>query len=117
MRTVFHFSLQEWQARQREKTKELHRLRQKEDEEEERKVQEYREIGTRLKGFPEEEVKKARRLVSSFILAAEEVEEVCYSSCSFSYYLLLWIPFFSLLSSVAQEFSSVIINCFPVKSL
>ncbi|XP_059437662.1 protein PALE CRESS, chloroplastic [Corylus avellana] len=65
----------EWQARQREKTKELHRRRQDEEEEEERKVEEYREIGMRLKGYPEEDVKKARRLVASFILAAEEVEE------------------------------------------
>ncbi|XP_022159473.1 protein PALE CRESS, chloroplastic [Momordica charantia] len=65
----------EWQARQREKTKELHRRRQEEDEEEERKVEEYREIGMRLKGFPEEDVIKARKLVSSFIRAAEEVEE------------------------------------------
>lgn len=65
----------EWQAQQREKTKELHRRRQEEDEVEERKVQEYREIGMRLKGFPEEEVKEARRLVASFIKAAEEVEE------------------------------------------
>ncbi|XP_062144529.1 protein PALE CRESS, chloroplastic [Alnus glutinosa] len=65
----------EWQAKQREKTKELHRRRQAEEEEEERKVEEYREIGMRLKGYPEEDVKKARRLVSSFILAAEEVEE------------------------------------------
>ncbi|KAJ4727524.1 protein PALE CRESS, chloroplastic [Melia azedarach] len=65
----------EWQARQREKTKELHRKRQEEEEEEERKVAEYREIGTRLKGYPEEEVRKARRLVSSFIRAEEEVEE------------------------------------------
>lgn len=65
----------EWQARQREKTKELHRRRQEEDEEEERKVEEYREIGMRLKEFPEEDVRKARKLVSSFIRAAEEVEE------------------------------------------
>lgn len=65
----------EWQARQREKTKELHRRRQEEDEEEERKVEEYREIGMRLKGFPEEDVRKARKLVSSFIRAVEEVEE------------------------------------------
>ncbi|KAE8009680.1 hypothetical protein FH972_006104 [Carpinus fangiana] len=65
----------EWQARQREKTKELHRRRQDEEEEEERKVEEYREIGMRLKGYPEEDVKKARKLVASFILAAEEVEE------------------------------------------
>ncbi|XP_048137709.1 protein PALE CRESS, chloroplastic [Rhodamnia argentea] len=65
----------EWQARQREKTKELHRRRQEEDEEEERKVEEYREIGMRLKGYPEEDVRKARRLVSSFIRSEEEVEE------------------------------------------
>ncbi|CAA0828128.1 Protein PALE CRESS- chloroplastic [Striga hermonthica] len=65
----------EWQARQREKTKELHRRRQEEDEEEERKVDEYREIGMRLKDFPEEELRKARKLVSSFIKSAEEVEE------------------------------------------
>lgn len=65
----------DWQAQQREKTEELNRRRREEDEEEERKVQEYREIGTRLKGFPEEDVKKARRLVSSFIRAEEEVEE------------------------------------------
>ncbi|KAG8663433.1 protein PALE CRESS, chloroplastic isoform X2 [Manihot esculenta] len=65
----------EWQAQQREKSKELERLRQQEDEEEERKIAEYREIGLRLKGYPEEDVRKARRLVSSFIMAAEEVEE------------------------------------------
>ncbi|XP_039161308.1 protein PALE CRESS, chloroplastic-like [Eucalyptus grandis] len=65
----------EWQARQREKTKELHRRRQEEDEEEERKVEEYREIGMRLKGYPEEDVRKARILVSSFIRSEEEVEE------------------------------------------
>ncbi|KAG9149819.1 hypothetical protein Leryth_023641, partial [Lithospermum erythrorhizon] len=65
----------EWQARQREKTKELNRLRQEEDEEEERKIDEYREIGVRLKDYPEEELRKAKKLVSSFIKAAEEVEE------------------------------------------
>ncbi|KAK8635945.1 hypothetical protein V6N13_004657 [Hibiscus sabdariffa] len=65
----------EWQARQREKTKELHRRRQEEDEEEERKINEYREIGMRLKGYPEEDVVRARKLVSSFIMAEEEVEE------------------------------------------
>ncbi|XP_068662230.1 protein PALE CRESS, chloroplastic [Aristolochia californica] len=66
---------EEWQARRREKTKELHRRRLEEDEEESRKVAEYREIGMRLKGYPEEEVRNARKLVSSFIKAAEEVEE------------------------------------------
>ncbi|KAB2016247.1 hypothetical protein ES319_D08G083000v1 [Gossypium barbadense] len=65
----------EWQARQREKTKELHRRRREEEEEEERKVEEYREIGMRLKGYPQEDVVRARKLVSSFIRAEEEVEE------------------------------------------
>ncbi|CAK9175846.1 unnamed protein product [Ilex paraguariensis] len=65
----------EWQAQQREKTKELHQKRQEEDEEEERKVDEYREIGMRLKDYPEEERQKAKKLVSSFIRSAEEVEE------------------------------------------
>ncbi|TYI68368.1 hypothetical protein E1A91_D08G084900v1 [Gossypium mustelinum] len=65
----------EWQARQREKTKELHRRRREEEEEEERKVEEYREIGMRLKGYLQEDVVRARKLVSSFIRAEEEVEE------------------------------------------
>ncbi|GAB2250000.1 hypothetical protein Droror1_Dr00013359 [Drosera rotundifolia] len=65
----------EWQTKQREKTKELERRRQEEDEEEERKVLEYREIAMRLKGFPEEDVMKARKLVASFIRGGEEVEE------------------------------------------
>ncbi|KVI03934.1 hypothetical protein Ccrd_017745 [Cynara cardunculus var. scolymus] len=65
----------EWQARQREKTKELERLRQEEDEEEDRKVDEYREIAMLLKGYPQEEVFKAKKLVSSFIKSAEEIEE------------------------------------------
>ncbi|KAG9457414.1 hypothetical protein H6P81_001922 [Aristolochia fimbriata] len=65
---------EEWQARQREKTKELHQRRLEEDEEENRQMAEYREIGMRLKGYPEEEVRNARKLVSSFIRAAEEVE-------------------------------------------
>ncbi|KAG4186868.1 hypothetical protein ERO13_A08G069800v2 [Gossypium hirsutum] len=65
----------EWQARQREKTKELHRRRREEEEEEERKVEEYREIGMRLKGYPQEDVVRARKLVSNFIRAEEEVEE------------------------------------------
>ncbi|KAI9181302.1 hypothetical protein LWI28_013578 [Acer negundo] len=65
----------EWQAQQRKKTKELHRLRREEEEEEEKKIEEYREVGTRLKGYPEEDVRNARKLVSSFIRAEEEVEE------------------------------------------
>ncbi|CAH2057595.1 unnamed protein product [Thlaspi arvense] len=65
----------EWQARQREKTKELRRMQREEEEEEERKMEEYREIGMRLKEFPEQDLRKARKLVSSFIRAAEEVEE------------------------------------------
>ncbi|XP_059625810.1 protein PALE CRESS, chloroplastic [Cornus florida] len=65
----------EWQSRQREKTKELHRKRQEEEEEEEKMVEAYREIGLRLKDYPEEEVRKARKLISSFIKSAEEIEE------------------------------------------
>ncbi|PKA67156.1 Protein PALE CRESS, chloroplastic [Apostasia shenzhenica] len=65
----------EWQERQRKKTKEWHAYRKAEEEKEIRKMEEYREIGMRLKGYPEEEVRKARKLVSSFIRAQEEVEE------------------------------------------
>ncbi|KAH6818864.1 pale cress protein [Perilla frutescens var. frutescens] len=65
----------EWQAKQREKTKELQRMREEEDEEEERKVDEYREIGLRIKNYPDEQLRKAKKLVSSFIRSAEEVEE------------------------------------------
>ncbi|XP_023744042.1 protein PALE CRESS, chloroplastic [Lactuca sativa] len=69
------FHDEEWQARQREKTKELERLRQEEDEEEERIVDEYREVGMHLKNFPQEDVFRAKKLVSSFIKSAEEIEE------------------------------------------
>ncbi|KAJ4829127.1 hypothetical protein Tsubulata_011812 [Turnera subulata] len=65
----------EWQAEQRKKTKELERLRRLEDEEEERKIDEYRELGSRLKDYPQEDLIKARKLVSSFIRAEEEIEE------------------------------------------
>ncbi|XP_058200717.1 protein PALE CRESS, chloroplastic isoform X2 [Rhododendron vialii] len=65
----------EWQAQQREKTKKLHQQRQVEDEEEERKVDEYREIGMRLKDYPEDDLRQARQLVSSLLKSAEEVEE------------------------------------------
>ncbi|CAN8321673.1 unnamed protein product [Cochlearia groenlandica] len=51
-------------------------MHREKDEEEERKIQEYREIGTRLKEFLEEDLRKARNLVSSFFIAAEEFEEV-----------------------------------------
>ncbi|PWZ18328.1 Protein PALE CRESS, chloroplastic [Zea mays] len=66
---------EEWQARQRERTKEWHAYRQKEEAEEERITNEYREIGMRLKAYPQEEVRKARILVSSFIRAGGDVEE------------------------------------------
>lgn len=51
-------------------------MQREEEEEEERKIEEYREIGLRLKEFPEQDLRKARKLVSTFITAAEEVEEV-----------------------------------------
>lgn len=54
----------------------MHRRRQQEEEEEEEKIDEYREIGLRLKDYPEEELVKAKKLVASFIRSAEEVEEV-----------------------------------------
>ena len=41
-----------------------------------KRFKEYREIGTHLKGYPEEDVKKAIRLVSSFIRSSDEVVEV-----------------------------------------
>jgi hypothetical protein len=56
----------------------LHQRRREEEEEEERKIEEYREVGMRLKDYPEEDLVKARKLISSFIRAAEEVEEVVY---------------------------------------
>ncbi|CAI9107869.1 OLC1v1007340C1 [Oldenlandia corymbosa var. corymbosa] len=65
----------EWQARQREKTKEFHRMRQEEEDEEERIVDEYREIALRLRNYPQEDLVKARLLVADFIKSAEEVEE------------------------------------------
>lgn len=39
----------------------------------------------RLKEYPEEEVRKARKLVSSFIRSAEEVEEVIISLCCINF--------------------------------
>lgn len=57
----------------------MERLRKEEDEEEERIVNEYREIGMLLKNYPQEDVFKAKKLVSSFIKSAEEIEEVIYS--------------------------------------
>ena len=54
----------------------MHRRHQQEKEEEEGKVKEYREIDTHMKGYPEEDVRKALRLVSSFFRASEEVVKV-----------------------------------------
>nr|CAB3465339.1 unnamed protein product [Digitaria exilis] len=75
VRYHIYFHMQEWQARQRERTKEWHAYRQKEEAEEERITNEYREIGMRLKAYPQEEVRKARILVSSFIRAGADIEE------------------------------------------
>ncbi|KAJ3676279.1 hypothetical protein LUZ60_003691 [Juncus effusus] len=65
----------EWQAKQREKTKEWQAYKRKVEEEEERKTNEYREIGMRLKGYPDDQVRKARILVSDLIGAGELIEE------------------------------------------
>ncbi|CAM0955719.1 unnamed protein product [Alopecurus aequalis] len=66
---------EEWQANQRERTKEWQAYRQKEEAEEEMKSNEYREIGMRMKAYPQEDVCKARVLVSSFIRAGEDIEK------------------------------------------
>ncbi|KAJ4786320.1 pale cress protein (PAC) [Rhynchospora pubera] len=66
---------EDWQAQAREKTRQWHAYRKKEEEEEERRTNEYREIGMRMKEYPDEDVRKARMLVSDFICAGEEVEE------------------------------------------
>ena len=62
---IYNFFGQEWQARPWEKAKELHGRCHQEEEEEEGKVKEYREIDTNLKGYPKEDVKKALRLQAS----------------------------------------------------
>ncbi|GJN14303.1 hypothetical protein PR202_gb01108 [Eleusine coracana subsp. coracana] len=72
---LLDFHMQEWQAHRRERTKEWHAYRQKEEAEEDKRTNEYREIGMRLKAYPQEEVRKARILVSSFIRAGEDIEE------------------------------------------
>lgn len=58
--------------------KELRRMQWEEEEEEERKIEEYCEIGLRLKEFFEEDLRKVRKFVFSFIIVVEEVEEVKY---------------------------------------
>ena len=59
---------------QREKTKELHRRHQPEEEKNKRKVEEFRKISARLKGYPDEDVRKAQRLVSTFKLSSEQLK-------------------------------------------
>ena len=86
----------EWQARQREKTKEWHAYRAKEEEKENMKMEEYREIGSRLKGYPEEEVRQAKLLVSKFLKAGEDIEKVfCTILLLIMKYKLMIFPFSS----------------------
>ncbi|XP_057856131.2 protein PALE CRESS, chloroplastic isoform X3 [Cryptomeria japonica] len=66
----------EWQAKQRKKTKELQRRRKQEEAEEEKKVEEMREIASRFSGYPEKEIRRAKHLVSNFIKSGEDVEEM-----------------------------------------
>ena len=40
-----------------------------------RKVEEYRKISARLKGYPDEDVRKAQRLVSTFKLSSEQLKK------------------------------------------
>lgn len=67
-------------------------MRQEEEEEDNRKIEEYREIGLRLKDYPEEEVRKTKKLVSSFIRSAEEVEEVIINFKAKVYFLISVLP-------------------------
>ncbi|CAA2970382.1 Hypothetical predicted protein [Olea europaea subsp. europaea] len=55
------------------------RRRQKEDEEKEIKVDNYRGIGLWLKNYSEEELREVKKLISCFIKLAKEVEE-CYKA-------------------------------------
>lgn len=71
-----HYYDDELQAKQREKTKELRRRRKEEEAEEEKKVEEYREIASRFRGYPEKEIRRAKHLVSNFIKAGEDMEEM-----------------------------------------
>jgi len=81
----------------------LHRKRREEEEEEERKIEEYREVGMRLKEYPEEDVRKARKLISSFIRAAEEVEEVV--SCCCNILFVTQIKYFTMIKFLFSNYN------------
>lgn len=68
--------IQEWEKARKEESKQLAKQRQLEAEAEAEKEAGYRNIGNKLKDFPEEEVKEARKFVASLIKSGEEVEEV-----------------------------------------
>jgi hypothetical protein len=99
--------MQEWQANQRERTKEWHAYRQKEEAEEETKSNEYREIGMRMKAYPQEEVCKARVLVSSFIRAGEDVENV--TECILKN--LIWGKAYYYAMFLSLPLSGTTVNC------
>ncbi|KAJ7189409.1 hypothetical protein O6H91_Y532800 [Diphasiastrum complanatum] len=67
---------EKWEKERREESKELQRRRREEEKEEQTKVEEYRQIAGKLQNFPQEDVRRAKRLVASLILAGEDVEEM-----------------------------------------
>ncbi|KAG0568017.1 hypothetical protein M758_7G177400 [Ceratodon purpureus] len=67
---------EEWEKARKEESKQLAKQRQLEAEAEAEKEAGYRNIGNKLKDFPEEEVKEARKFVASLIKSGEEVEEM-----------------------------------------
>ncbi|KAL2622094.1 hypothetical protein R1flu_002299 [Riccia fluitans] len=66
----------EWEKRMLRENKERDLQRQKDDEEEILKEAEYRAIGQQLQGYPAEEVRHAKKFVSSLIRAGSVVEEM-----------------------------------------
>lgn len=66
---------EDWQRERRRESEELRKRREQEEEEEAEKTENYREMSKRMEGYDEEEVKRAKALVASFIKAGEEVEE------------------------------------------
>lgn len=66
---------EEWQKERRKETEELRKKRELEAEEEAVKTENYRQISKRMEGFAEEEIKEAKALVASFIMAGEDIEE------------------------------------------
>ncbi|KAL3691968.1 hypothetical protein R1sor_005619 [Riccia sorocarpa] len=69
-----------WENRMLRENKERDLQRQKDEDEELLKEAEYRAIGQQLQGYPAEEVRHAKKLVSSLIRAGSVVEEMIVDS-------------------------------------